>query len=156
MASSGRKKGPYLPNGAEVHKLSASLTATGDHSFIPFSVLYRAPVCAVTHLYIYTHIHQGFSRKPARCNCGLCCCSSLAKFFVRPLLLTSIFPNVTTFQPPFLLTTVESTRFFSDHPLFYDVDVAALITKDPCLNSVQLPVGDEESAQEGTPSTHSQ
>ena len=55
MASSGQKKGPDLPNGAEVHKLSASQTPTGDHSIILFSVLYRAPVCAVTHLYIHTY-----------------------------------------------------------------------------------------------------
>ena len=55
MASSGRKKGPDLPNGAEVHKLSASQTPTGDHSIILFSVLYRAPVCAVPHLYIHTY-----------------------------------------------------------------------------------------------------
>ena len=58
VASSGRKKGPDLSNGAEVHKLSASQTPTGDtgdHSYILFSVLYRAPVCAVTHLYIHTY-----------------------------------------------------------------------------------------------------
>ena len=70
VTSSGRKKGPDLPNRAEVHKLSASQTSTGDHSIILFTVLYRAPVCAVPHLCIYTHIHQGFSSKPA--NCGLC------------------------------------------------------------------------------------
>ena len=55
VTSSGQKNGPDLPNGAEVHKLSASQTPTGDHSFILFSVLYRAPVCAVTHLYIHTY-----------------------------------------------------------------------------------------------------
>ena len=54
MASSGQK-GPDLPNGAEVHKPSASQTPTGDHSIILFSVLYYAPVCAVTHLYIHTY-----------------------------------------------------------------------------------------------------
>ena len=60
MASSGWKKGPDLPNGAEVHNLSASQTPTGDHSIILFSVLYHAPVCAVTHLYI--HIYTKASR----------------------------------------------------------------------------------------------
>ena len=42
VASSGRKKEPDLPNGAEVHKLSASQTPTGDHSFILFSVFIDA------------------------------------------------------------------------------------------------------------------
>ena len=89
MASSGQKKGPDLPNGAEVHKLSASQTPTGDHSIILFSVLYIPCTSVCCHTPMYTHIHQGFSPKPARSNCALCCCSSLARSFVRPLLLTS-------------------------------------------------------------------
>ncbi len=110
----------------------------------------------LSHTYIYIHTYTKASRVNLLDAIVVCVAVHLlhAKFFVRPLLLTSIFPNVTTFQPPSPLTTVESTRFFSDHPLFYDVDFNALITKDPCLNSVQLPVEDEESTQEGTPSTH--
>ena len=38
--------------GAEVHNLSAIQTPTGDHSILLFSVLYSAPVCVVTHLYM--------------------------------------------------------------------------------------------------------
>ena len=146
MASSGQKKGPDLPNEAEVHKPSASQTSTGDHSIILFSVLYCAPVCAVTHLYIHTH--QGFSPKVARSSCGL-----LLFIFLLPSLPMSQPVNPPPLHSP---STVESTHFFSDHPLLFDVDVNALITKDHCLNSVQLPVEDEESAQEGTPTTHPQ
>ena len=112
--------------------------------------------CVLSHTFIYTHT-------PIKASClnlldpiVVCVAVHLLQgpLYIRPLILTSVSPNVTTFQPPSPLTTVESTRFFSDHPLFYDVDFNALITKEPCLNSVQLPVEDEESTQEGTPSTH--
>ena len=70
-----------------------------------YSVLYRAPVCA----HLYAHIHQGFLPKPARSSCGLCCCSSLARSFVRPLLLTSVCmcvkPIVVTSVCPFPVTS---------------------------------------------------
>ena len=49
-----------------------------SHSVSVHCVAPCISVCCHTPIYIYTHIHQGFSRKPARCNCGLCCCSSLA------------------------------------------------------------------------------
>ena len=88
MASSGRKKGPDLPNRTEVHKLSASqpLLVTTLYHTIQCIVPCTSVCC---HTPIYTHIHQGFSPKPARSDCGLCCCSSRARSFVRPLLLTS-------------------------------------------------------------------
>ena len=89
VASSGQKKGPDLPNVAEVHKLSASqpLLVTILSYYSVYCIVPCTRVCC--HTPIYTHIHQGFSPKPARSNCGLCCCSSLARSFVRSLLLTS-------------------------------------------------------------------
>ena len=54
VASSGQKKGPDLPNGAEVHKLSASqplLVTTLSY----YSVYCAVHQCVLSHTYIYTH-----------------------------------------------------------------------------------------------------
>ena len=64
-----------------------------------FTVLHRASVCAVTHLCMYTCIHQGSSAKSATSNSGLCCYSSHARSFVGPP-RASVSPNVTTYRPP--------------------------------------------------------
>ena len=54
ISSSERKKGPDLPNRAEVHKRSASqpLLAT---TLLYYSVHCTEHQCVLSHTYIYTH-----------------------------------------------------------------------------------------------------
>ena len=56
VASSGQKKGPDVPNGAEVHKLSASqpLLVTTLSYYSVYCTMHQC-MCAVTHLYIHTY-----------------------------------------------------------------------------------------------------
>ena len=61
MASSGRKKGSDLPNGAEVHKLSASqpLLVTTLSYYLVYCTVHQ---CVLSHTYVYIHTYNKASR----------------------------------------------------------------------------------------------